>query len=62
MIRNNKLSMESENEDKLLTLINLEQIELFDQQAQFRNQYKAAYKLRAFWLVFDIRFLVIYHL
>lgn len=38
MIRNNKLSMESENEDKLLTLINLEQIELFDQQAQFRNQ------------------------
>lgn len=27
--------MESENEDKLLTLINLEQIELFDQQAQF---------------------------
>lgn len=38
MIRNNKLSMESEDEDKLLTLINLEQIELFDQQAQFRNQ------------------------
>lgn len=36
MIRNNKLSMESENEDKLLTLINLEQI--FDQQAPFRNQ------------------------
>lgn len=48
MIRNNKLSMESEDEDKLLTLINLEQIELFDQQAQFRNQYKAAYKLQAF--------------
>lgn len=48
MIRNNKLSMESIDEDKLLTLINLEQIELFDQQAQFRNQYKAAYKLRAF--------------
>lgn len=35
MIRNNKLSKESEDEDKLLTLINLEQ---FDQQAQFRNQ------------------------
>lgn len=47
MIRNNKLSMESEDEDKLLTLINLEQIELFDQQAQFRNQYKATDKLRA---------------
>lgn len=36
MIKNNKLSKESEDEDKLLTLINLEQI--FDQQAQFRNQ------------------------
>lgn len=29
MIRNNKLSMESENEDKLLTLINLEQIDIW---------------------------------
>lgn len=28
MIRNYKLSMESENEDKLLTLINLEQIDI----------------------------------
>lgn len=28
MIRNNKLSMESENEDKLLTLINLEQVDI----------------------------------
>lgn len=28
MIRNNKLSMESENEDKLLTLINLKQIDI----------------------------------
>lgn len=29
MIRNKKLSMESENEDKLLTLINLEQIDIW---------------------------------
>lgn len=29
MIRNNKLSMESENEDKLLTLINLKQIDIW---------------------------------
>lgn len=29
MIRNYKLSMESENEDKLLTLINLEQIDIW---------------------------------
>lgn len=28
MIKNKKLSMESENEDKLLTLINLEQIDI----------------------------------
>lgn len=28
MIRNNNFSMESENEDKLLTLINLEQIDI----------------------------------